>query len=85
MRFGSALLQSGKQFLRNKSHALTIMFGIIISITLISGILYATNNLTNYDVQTNLQTVPFDISVNSATLPATVESGWSNFRIKSRF
>ena len=74
----SALLSlSGKQFVRNKSRTLMVMFGIIISITLISGILYATNNLTNYSVETQLQQTPFDVAVDSAVSPSNVENGWN--------
>ncbi len=78
MRFTSSFKHAGKQFFRNKSRAVTLMFGIVISITLISGILYATDSLTTYSVETSLSDTPFDIAVNSNTTPTTVASGWNS-------
>ena len=83
MRFVSSIKHAGKQFFRNKSRAVTLMFGIIISITLISGILYATDSLTTYSVETNLKQTPFDITVDSNTSLATVENGWNTLETGS--
>ena len=55
-----SILYSTRQFLRNSKRSLAIMAGIIISITLVSGIFIAGENLTEFSIQRGLDDVKFD-------------------------
>ncbi len=52
-----------KQFFRNPKRSLSVMSGIIISITLLSGILIAADGLTNYKLYKGFEGIDFDFMI----------------------
>ncbi|MHA1718177.1 MAG: FtsX-like permease family protein [Promethearchaeota archaeon] len=60
MKVIPSILYSTRQFLRNSKRSLAIMIGIVISITLISGIFIAGENLTEFSIKNGLDDVKFD-------------------------
>ncbi len=58
-----ALRYSIKQFFRNPKRSLSVMSGIIISITLLSGIMIAADGLTTYKLYKGFEGIDFDFIV----------------------
>ncbi|WP_457557983.1 FtsX-like permease family protein [Candidatus Harpocratesius sp.] len=85
MTFFSSIQYTFQQFWRNPKRSSSIMLGIIVSITLISGIFVASSGLMKYGISNGLNDIQFDFILDISTEHSIseIEGGFNSVKSES--